>query len=129
MSDSAGHLPPLGAAAKSLVQRLLAMGENRLELLVLEVQEERERILKAALLALGMAAFGLLAGIALTVAIAALFWQRSPVVAMLVLAGLYAAIAALLYLRFARLQRDWHTLSATLEQLRKDRQCLDQKLT
>jgi uncharacterized membrane protein YqjE len=42
----------------------LAIGENRFELLMVEVQEERERLLHAIVLALGAAALGLLAGMA-----------------------------------------------------------------
>lgn len=48
--------------------------ENRLELLAVEVQEERERLLHALLLALGVAAFGLLAGLTLTAAVAVVLW-------------------------------------------------------
>ena len=92
---------------------------------MVEVQEERERLLHAMLLALGMAVFGFLAGVALTLAIAVLLWHLSPVVVLLVLTGLYGAIAVYLYQRFAVLQRDWKTLPATLDQLRKDRACLE----
>jgi len=60
--------------SKRFARRLLAMGENRFELLMVEVQEERERLLRAILLALGVAALGLLAGMALTGAIVVLLW-------------------------------------------------------
>ena len=59
----------LAANSKQFTRRLLTIGENRLELLAVEVQEERERLLHAFLLALAVAAFGLLAGLALTAAI------------------------------------------------------------
>ena len=62
----------LAANSKQFARRLLTIGENRLELLTVEVQEERERLLHAFLLALGVAAFGLLAGITLTAAIVVL---------------------------------------------------------
>jgi hypothetical protein len=42
--------------------------------LMVEVQEERERLLPAILLALGVAALGLLTGVALAGAIVVLFW-------------------------------------------------------
>ena len=82
--------------SKLLARRLLAIGENRFELLMVEVQEERERLLHAILLALGVAAFGLLAGVALTGAIVVLLWEVSRVAALLVLTCLYGATAVCL---------------------------------
>ena len=96
-----GHI---AASSKRFARRLLTIGENRLELLTVEVQEERERLLHALLLALGVAVFGLLAGVALTGAIVVLLWHVSPVAVLLVLTGLYAGIAGCLYRRFTALQ-------------------------
>ena len=117
-----------GASAKHFARRLLTIGENRVELFMVEVQEERERLLHAILLALGVAVFGFLTGVALTVALVVLLWHLSPVAVLLVLTGLYAAIAGYLYQRFTTLLRDWKTLPATLDQLRKDRACLENTL-
>jgi uncharacterized membrane protein YqjE len=123
---SAGQLVE---TSKRFARRLLTIGENRFELLMLEVQEERERFLHAILLALGVAAFGLLAGVALTGAIVVLLWELSRVAALLVLTGLYGATAVFLYRRLTLLLRDWQNLPATLDQLRKDRACLEKNLT
>lgn len=122
-------LPHLGDASKRLAQIALVILENRLELLMVEVQQEREQILLAVWLALGAAVFGLLAGVALTVVIVVALWEHSPVAAMLVLTALYIIIAVLFYTRLARLQRDWQTLPATIDQLRKDRECLEKQLS
>lgn len=116
-------------AWKRFARRLLSVGENRLELLMVEVQEERERLLRAILLALAVAAFGLLAAVTLTAAIVVLLWAVSPVAALLVLTGLYGAAAVVLYRRLTRLLRDWQNLPATRDQLRKDRACLEAHLT
>ena len=118
----------LAAISKQFARRLLTIGENRLELLTVEVQEERERLLHAFLLALGVAAFGLLAGLALTAAIVVLLWACSPVAVLLTLTGLYGAAGVCLYRRLTGLLRDWQTLSASLDQLRKDRACLEKIL-
>ena len=123
---SAGQLVE---TSKRFARRLLTIGENRFELLMLEVQEERERFLHAILLALGVAAFGLLAGVALTGAIVVLLWELSRMAALLVLTGLYGATAVFLYRRLTLLLRDWQNLPATLDQLRKDRACLEKNLT
>ena len=102
----------------------MTVWENRLELLAVELQEERECQLRAVVLASGVAAFGLLAGLTLTAAIVVLLWAWSHVAVLLILTALYAGAAILLYRRLVGLLRDWQMLSATLDQLRKDRECL-----
>ena len=92
------------------------------------MQEARECLLHVVLLALGVAALGFLALLALNVAIVVLLWDFSPVAVLLVLAGLYAVSAICLHRRLTRLLRDWMMLSATLDQLRKDRACLEDNL-
>jgi uncharacterized membrane protein YqjE len=77
---------------------------------------------------LGVAAFGLLAGGALTGAIVVLLWEVSRPAALLVLASLYGAAAVGLYRRLMLVLRDWQSLPATLEQLGKDRACLEDNL-
>lgn len=114
----------LAASSKDFARRLLTIGENRLELLTVEVQEERDRLLQAFLLSLAAAAFGLLAGMALTAAIVVWLWAW-PVAVLLSLAVLYGAAGVCLYRRLAALLRDWQTLPASLDQLRKDRACLE----
>ena len=128
MEESTASIRQLAATSKAFVARLAIIGENRLELLAVEVQEERERLLHAFLLALGVAAFGLLAGFTLTAAIVVLLSAYSPVAVLLTLTGLYGAAGLCLYRRLTLLLRDWQTLSATLDQLRKDRACLEKNL-
>jgi uncharacterized membrane protein YqjE len=120
--SATGHI---GDATKRIAQRVFVIVENRLQLLMVEAQEERERVLLAILLALCAAAFGLLAGVALTVVIAVALWEHSPIIALLVLTLIYTGAAVFFYARLARLQRNWQTLPETLEQLKKDRECLE----
>jgi uncharacterized membrane protein YqjE len=128
MGESTVIFTRLTTASRQVSRRLLTIGENRLELLAVEVQEERERLLHAFLLALAAAAFGLLAGFALSAAIVVLGWPYSHVAVLVPLTGLYGAAAICLYWRLAGLLRDWQTLSASLDQLRKDRACLEKIL-
>jgi len=129
MEPPPANAGPFVETSKRFARRLLTLGENRFELLMVEVQEERERLLHAILLALGVAAFGLLAGVALTGTLVVLLWELSRVAALLVLTSLYGAAAVCLYRRLTRLLRDWQNLPATLDQLRKDRACLENILT
>jgi uncharacterized membrane protein YqjE len=128
MEDSAFSLKPLASASTHFARRLLTIGENRLELLTVEVQEERERLLQALLLALGVAAFGLLTVMTLTAAIVVLLWAWSSVAVLLTLTGLYGASGVFLYRRLTGLLHNWQTLSASLDQLQKDRICLEKIL-
>lgn len=119
---------PWRAAAKQIVQRCIVIAENRLQLLVVEAEEERARILQALWLALGTAVFGLLAGLVLTGAIVLALWEHSPLLTLLVLTAVYAGAAIVCFWRVERLQRNWHTLPETLDQLRKDGKWLKQNL-
>jgi uncharacterized membrane protein YqjE len=125
METATDSFEPPADSSKHFARRLMAIGENRLELLMLEVQEERERLLCAILLALGVAVFGFLTGMALTVALIILLWHLSPIAVLLALTSLYATTAVWLYRRFTLLQREWKTLSSTMDQLRKDCSCLE----
>jgi uncharacterized membrane protein YqjE len=128
MEQSTVNLGRLGTTSKHFARRLLTIAENRLELLMVEVREEREHLLHAILLALSVAVFGFLTGAALTIAIVVFLWHFSPVVVLLVLTSLYATTTAFLYRRFTALQRDWKAFPATLDQLGKDRACLETTL-
>ena len=123
--------PTLGevvGASKRMAQRAVDIGSNRLELLIVELHEERDRLLLSVILALGAAALGLLAGFAFTLAIMVLLWDRSPGAAMAILTALYAAGASFLIWKVVRLQRTWDMFAASLDQLRKDREALTQNL-
>ena len=124
--ETPSAIDPLpGDAAKQVAQRMLVIAENRFQLLMVEAEEERERILLAICLALGAAAFCLLAGVAVTILIAVALWDHSPVIALLVMVALYALAAGIFYGRLVRLWRDWQSFPETLDQLKKDRECLE----
>jgi uncharacterized membrane protein YqjE len=127
MAESTAGFTPLASVSKHVARRLLTIGENRLELLQVEVQEESEHLLHAFLLALGTAAFGLLGGMTLTAAIVVFFWPYAPAV-LLCLTLLYGLGGVFLWRRLTGILRNWQTFSASLEQLKKDRACLEKIL-
>ena len=128
METSTSAFTRLGNISRRLARRMLAMGSNRVELLVVEIQEAKVQLLQATLVAVGMAVFGLLTGIAFTAMIIVAFWPHSPVLALAVLTSSYAATGSFYYLQFNRLRRGWKTFPATLDQLRKDCECLEESL-
>lgn len=119
-------VPDLLAASRRVAQRTIDIGANRIELLMVEVQEERERLVRSLHLALAAAAFALLAGVAFTFAIVVVFWDRGAVAALFGLTALYAGAAVFLRSRVVHCHRDWPMFGATMDQLRKDRECLAQ---
>jgi uncharacterized membrane protein YqjE len=121
MESFTDSLNKLAATSKGVAQLLLAIGENRLELLSVEVQLELQRLIRMMLLVLGISTFGLLAVMSLTASLVFLLKAYPPAAVLLVLASLYAAIGAFLYSRLTRLLRNWQVFSATLDQIRKDR--------
>jgi uncharacterized membrane protein YqjE len=128
MEESTASLRQPPGAWRNFARRLLAIGENRLELLSVEAQEGRERLMHAFLLALGAAVLGLLAVMTLTAAIVIKFRASSPEGVLLALTILYGAAGVFLYNRLMKLLRGWHTFPASLDQLRKDRACLEKAL-
>ena len=112
MEEAAPNNDGLLDSSKHLARRLVTIGHNRLELLTVELQEERERLVNAICLAWGAAIAGFLAMLALNAAIVVLLWTRSPAGVLLVLATLYGGGAAFLYRRLTRLLREWKVLSA-----------------
>jgi len=127
MNENGSPLGGIKSASKRLAKTALDMGENRLQLLLLELEEERDRVLKAVILALGVFAFGLLAGVALTIVVILAFWGH-PVCAASVLTAIYASIALLLNSRLTQLRRDWVSFSGSVSQLQKDVSCLTEGL-
>jgi len=128
MSEDGSALGGIKTASKRLAKTALDMGENRLQLLLLELEEERDHILKAVILALGIFAFGLLAGIALTIVVILSFWNSHPVCAASVLTAVYAGIALFLNSRLTQLRREWVSFSGSVSQLQKDVSCLSEIL-
>ena len=123
MSENPTRGSPLADAPKQLIRRLMMVGENRLELLAVEFQEERERLLRAIFLALAVAVLVLLCGITLTAGI--VVWLRAyPVGAILGLLTLvYGVTAWYLARQLHGLQGGWQTFPETINQLKKDCQC------
>lgn len=128
MEQPSPHLPDVLGSSRRVVERVLEMGETRLQLLALEVQEARQRFLHLLLCAFGTAVLGLLAGIALTFWIVLRLWDYFPLAPLGILAGFYSLTAYLLYRKLKRLQFDWPNHSTTLDQLRKDREWLTNAL-
>ena len=107
----------------------MVIGEDRLELFLLELAEEREHFIRSLVIALGIFAFGLLAMMALTAAVVIGFRDYSPVVILSAITVLYGTIACALSVLLRRLMGQAEPFSATLDQLRKDRDSLEMEFS
>lgn len=127
METSSDHNTGLTDATKRVTWRLLAMFHNRVELLMVEIQEERQRALLVVLMASAVGFLGLLAGLTVT-AVIACACKDHMLTALIVLAVVYIAGTVFFLLKLGKMQRNWDTLSSTRDQLQKDRECLDEHL-
>jgi uncharacterized membrane protein YqjE len=122
------NAPHLADASKRLAQRAMVICENRIELLLLELEEQGERLMRLLWLGAALLVGTVLTGVALTLFVAVACWNWSPLAALGILTLVYAGATALIAGQLARLRRDWRVFPDTLDQLRKDRECLDKHL-
>ncbi|HEY6720836.1 MAG TPA: phage holin family protein [Burkholderiales bacterium] len=121
MAEEAGHTAGLLDSLRNLARTVLATVQTRVELFASDIDEQRVRLARIAILA-AVAAFCLgLAVILLVFFLVVLFWDSDRLLAIGALCGVFAVggIAACLILRSALAQRP-KFLSATLAELRKD---------
>jgi uncharacterized membrane protein YqjE len=121
MSEEAGHTEGLLESLRGLATTFVALVQTRLEIFASEFDEERTRLARTVVLAV-VAAFCLgLAVVLLVLLVVVVFWDSNRLLAIGVIAGLFAlgALAALVKLRAAVRQRP-KFLSATLAELHKD---------
>lgn len=113
----------LAAKPPGLAQRLVAIGENRLELLAVELQEEAGCLVRTLFLAFASVGCALLALMALSAAVVVMAWSWSPEGVLLSLGLLYGLASAICYANLQSVMKRWRAFEATLEQLKKDGQC------
>ncbi len=101
-----------------------ALVENRAELFALELREEKARLTELILLVAAIVAFGAAALSIFTITVILLLWEQGVLPTLAVLTTVYLAVTALAYLRLRERLAAGEAFSATREQMRKDRECL-----
>ncbi|SDO27398.1 Uncharacterized membrane protein YqjE [Halomonas shengliensis] len=125
MASGQGPAQRVFTAGKRLLGSLLATGETRLRLAVLELEEERARLVGLLLLA-GLALILLLLGIGvLTTLVIVAFWDSYRLTAIGVSAGVLLGVGLLLCLRVMQLARRRTLLASTLRHLATDRELVE----
>jgi len=106
---------------------VLATLQNRLELLALELQEERVRFFNALLLLAAVVALGFFTLATAACALAIVVWNEFGVAGLFALSGLGLVGTLLAWWRLRVRLKNWPFLSGTLAELKKDRECLKPK--
>ena len=113
-----GPLKPL----KQMLATLLAILHNRLELLVVELQEERIRILNALLLTAIIVAVGIFTLAMAACALSIVVWSEFGLRGLWALSALGLIGTLVTYWRLRTRLRHWPLLPETMAQLKQDRE-------
>lgn len=102
---------------------LREVGENRVELFLVEVQEQRIRLFDALLLlAAGIVCVTMLL-VMVTFTLVVVFWDTHRLLVLSLLLAAYAGATVLVLVTLRSRLRQWRAFSATLAQLKKDSAC------
>jgi uncharacterized membrane protein YqjE len=127
MDPSTNSGPGLFSSAKRLLSTALAGAENRVELFLVELKEERIRVLDVLLLGSAAGVLGFMALLMVTVTLVVVFWDSARVQVLVALSACYTLGAIGVVWRLKVLLRNWSSFSATLDELKKDRACFEEK--
>jgi len=122
--ETDGHLT---GAVKRVLWRLIAIGHNRVELLMVEMQEERARAQAIIFLSAGVAVFGMLATLTVT-AVIACACASHLLLTLGILAAFYCIGALFFYVKLSRMLQHWDTFTRSREQFDRDRECLGKRV-
>lgn len=113
----------LFSTAARLLKTLRDVAENRLEIFLIELKEERIRLFDALfLLAVGIVCV-MMALLLVTATIVMVFWDTHRLLVLVLAAAVYGAAAATAFIKLRSRLRRWQDFSATLEEFKKDRTC------
>jgi len=126
MQEEPGHTESLLDSLRNLAKTFIALVQTRIEIFASEIDEERTRLARIVVLAVTALFCIGLAVVLFVLLVAVVFWEENRLLAIGVLAGLFAVggFAALLFLR-SETRRRPRFLAATLAELRKDQKELD----
>ncbi|TDO16505.1 MULTISPECIES: phage holin family protein [Halomonas] len=125
MGASQGPAERLFTATQRLIVSLLAIGETRLRLAVVEIEEERARLVTLSILA-GLALVLVLLGIGtLTALVVVIFWETHRLMAIGVSGLVLLSLGLILILWIMRLARRRILLASTLKHLATDRELME----
>ena len=104
---------------------LIGSAHDRLELLAVELHEEKFRLIQIFIWISAIVFLAMLAVIFASMAVVVMFWETSRIAVVCWLAGGYSAALLVVGLGFQRfLKRQPKPFAGTLSELRQDRECI-----
>lgn len=122
MNPATTSLRLWAATSKHLVRRLLLIATNRLELLLLEVQEGGNSFLRAIGIMIGICVCIFMTVVTLTTLLIVLLWPFSHWGSLLVVSMLYIGVALWLGRKLGKMVSRLQVLPESRDQLRRDRE-------
>jgi len=115
----------LVGSLRALLDGLIGSAHDRLDLLAVELHEEKHRLIQIFIWISSIVFLAMLAMVFVSMAIVVLFWDTARVLVVCSLAGTYIAGLAVVVFGFKRyLKRQPKPFAATLSELREDRECI-----
>jgi uncharacterized membrane protein YqjE len=104
---------------------LIGSAHDRLELLAVELHEEKHRLIQIFIWISALVFLAMLALVFASLAIVVLWWETARVAVVCSLAGVYSAALVGVAIGFQRyIKRQPKPFAATLSELREDRECI-----
>jgi uncharacterized membrane protein YqjE len=127
MPEPEDKKPGLFASLKQLLKTVAAIAENRLELLLVEWQEERWRLFEALILAGIVLLLALMTLMVATVTIVVICVINNQLGLIVGLGLVYLLATIVCYWWLRRRMKNWAPFAATLAEIKKDKACLEDK--
>ncbi len=128
MDDPAGASDGVLGSLRRLLDSGLSIGQNRLELLAVELQEEKLRLVQIFILVSAVVAFALMSLTMLSLTLVVIFWESSRLAVLGGLSLLYLlATAAAWRVLSKRLGRQSAPFSGSIAEMKKDKEWLDSR--
>jgi len=106
-----------------LFKTLRDIVENRAELFLTELKEERIRLFDALLLAASVIVCAAMALVMITFTVVVVFWDTNRLLVLTLVTVAYAVTATVAFVKLRSRLRRWRAFSATLEEFKKDCVC------
>jgi uncharacterized membrane protein YqjE len=119
--------PGVFASLQRLLKTVIAIAHNRLELFLVEAQEQRWRFFNVLLLAGIVLILALMTLLTVTITIVAVCLEADRFDLVVALVLLYLVMTILAFWRLHNRLRKWTPFSATLAEIKKDKACLDEQ--
>jgi uncharacterized membrane protein YqjE len=128
MDDPAGASDGVLGSLRRLLDTGLSIGQNRLELLAVELQEEKLRLVQIFILVSAVVAFALMSLTMLSLTLVVLFWESSRLAVLGGLSLFYLlATGASWRVLSKRLGRQSAPFSGSVAEMKKDKEWLDSR--